>query len=118
MGAQAANRSGNTAQKNRREFCENDFKIIEAIQSNQMDTESVAIFIDDEFDLVYGKVEVFRFVANRKAFFVKNLIDTTTDADSLTSDKMFVMNGREKINFNSYVVVCVCAQSGICQANK
>lgn len=84
-----ASKSGNAAQKNRREFCENDFKIIEAIQSNQMDTESVAIFIDDKFDLVYRKLEVFRFVSNRKAFFVENLMGDSRN------DKMFVMIGRK-----------------------
>lgn len=86
-------RSGNTAQKNHGEFCENDFKIIEAIQSNHRDTESVAIFIDDKFESVYRKLEIFRFVANRKAFFVKNLMDMAKGTDNLMSrnDKKFVL---------------------------
>lgn len=91
-GAQTG-RSGRSAQKNHREFCENDFKIIEAIQSNQMDTETAIIFIDDKFDFVYRKLEIFRLVANRKAFFVKNLMDIATGTDNLMSrnDKMFVL---------------------------
>ena len=86
-------RSGNAAQKNHIEFCENDFEIIEAIQSNQMDTESVEIFIDDKFDFMYGKLEILRVVANRKAFFVKNLMDVAKGTDNLMSsnDKMFVL---------------------------
>lgn len=92
MAAQSGSSSGNSAQKNHSEFCENDFKIIEAIQSNQMDTESVAIFIDDKFDFVDRKLEIFRFVANGKAFFVKNLMDIAEGHDNLMSrnDKMFV----------------------------
>lgn len=91
VNAETGSRSGNTAQKSHREFCENDFKIIGAIQSNQMDTESVAIFIDDKFDFVYRKLEIFRFVANRKAFFVKNLMDMTKGTDNLMS-RNYLMN--------------------------
>lgn len=92
VGAQSGSSSGNAAQKNHNEFCENDFKIIEAIQSNKMDTESVAIFIDDKFDFAYRKLEIFRFVANGKAFFVKNLMDTDKGNDNSMgeTDKMFV----------------------------
>lgn len=61
-------------QTNHRTFCAIDTDIIEAIQSNQMETNSVALFIDTEFRLSGpASVELFHVIANGKPILLKFL---------------------------------------------
>lgn len=62
-------------QKNYHEFCKIDLDIIEAIQSNQMDAKNVAIFIDDQFDLLPNGNEFFKKILREKSFLVNKIVN-------------------------------------------
>lgn len=71
------------ARNYRKDFCQSDFEIIDGLQSNQMDSNSVAIYIDNEFNLVDSTHEVIKLLTynSEKTYVLRrlSLVETIYD---------------------------------------
>lgn len=74
--------------QNYKELCEIDFEIIEAIQQTniQMDTNNVAIFIDDEFDLSENWNSILRALSHEKASLLNKIVSAKQNTGKAVDD--------------------------------
>lgn len=61
--------------------CQRDIDIIDQLQSNQIETENVAIFIDKFFYRMEYQFDVFKLLVSKKVYFVYRL-DSSVDVNN------------------------------------